>query len=281
MNFCSEGCATDHPSQHSLLGSTPIAALPQKRRFLSSGSYPPRLHLLNPLGLRSPLQESIRPGSHQGWGWGGAHAWSCFSPGRLQGSANLPQSNRESAAAGRLCCGHWLHGHQEGFLEEVPWSPSPRGGKELAGNQEDRGQAEALAGKREERGAAPQRGGQVSVGGREVRAGQGLGGTWRAGGCIQGPWGHQSTNRRAPSCLPHPLLPWICRTSHSGQWIKDCPSQEGAEPQRSRGSGWGTVSLGAGLWGWSSPPPPPALLPTHPPCASCRHRASTASPHLI
>lgn len=184
MNVCRTQSPLSPTCQHGLLWF-PLPPGPSlwKDRFLSSLSPPLRPSLLNPL----TLQQSIRPGSHQGWGRGSAHAWSCFSPGSLQGIRKHLQSNRDSTAAGRLCWGHWLHGHQEGFLQEVPQSPSPRGGKELAGNQEDRGQVDALAGKKEERAAAPQRERQVSVGDREVRAGRGcVGGHGGLGAAFKG-----------------------------------------------------------------------------------------------
>lgn len=81
-------------------------------------------------------------------------------------------------------------------------------------------------------------------------------------------------------CLPHPLPPGTCRTSHSGQWVKDCPRtplRRELSPREAEGVGGGGGAWEQGTGAGAAP----AQRPPHPPRGPCRLGPSTASPSVV
>lgn len=140
-----------------------------------------------------------------------------------------------------------------------------------------------------------------------MHSGEGLGGSspkrprvpWTGGG--GGAAASTSSLGRSRCFVVHevpstPVAPWDLQNlplRTVGQGLSPHPSQEGAEPQRSRGSGWGRGSLGAGLWVWGCPctvaptPSPWSLQTRAQHCLSLccpldvRLLNSTSCPHFI
>lgn len=126
-----------------------------------------------------------------------------------------------------------------------------------------------------------------------------------ASGALDRGWGRgcrlNFISRRSRCFVVHevpstPVAPWDLQNlplRTVGQGLSPHPSQEGAEPQRSRGSGWGRGSLGAGLWVWGCPctaAPTPSPWPLQTRAQHClslccpldvRLLNSTSCPHFI
>lgn len=140
-----------------------------------------------------------------------------------------------------------------------------------------------------------------------MHSGEGLGGSspkrprvpWTGGG--GGAAASTSSLGRSRCFVVHevpstPVAPWDLQNlplRTVGQGLSPHPSQEGAEPQRSRGRWWGRGSLGVGLWGWGCPctaAPTPSPWPLQTRAQHClslccpldvRLLNSTSCPHFI